>query len=263
MGDDVRGKYATSFRRVVVMATFTVVLASGPWVLWSPGAVQDLQGPDEAPVQSARALAPVDLTGYWVSIVTEDWIERMAPDSPPSGTGGNRGEPVTPDPNQPCRAYGAGGSMRVPGRLHISWSDDDTLQVDMDAGTQTRMFHFDPSAQPVARPSLQGYSVAKWSATAGSGRGGRRGQTAAPPAWASLHVVTTNMTDGYLLTSRSLYSANAVLTEEFMPHSDFGEDYFTVRAILEDNGSTNTTSSTFRREPDSSRFSPTGCDIVR
>src|SRR5688572_28422956 len=33
---------------------------------------------------SARASAPVDLTGTWVSIVTEDWIERMSPESPPS-----------------------------------------------------------------------------------------------------------------------------------------------------------------------------------
>src|SRR5262245_3042593 len=44
-----------------------------------------------APAQTGKAMAPVDLTGYWVSIVTEDWIERMSPDSPPSGTGGARG----------------------------------------------------------------------------------------------------------------------------------------------------------------------------
>ena len=39
----------------------------------------------------ARAAAPVDMTGYWVSLVTEDWIERMSPDSPRSGAVGARG----------------------------------------------------------------------------------------------------------------------------------------------------------------------------
>ena len=33
--------------------------------------------------QSARAAAPVDLTGYWVSVVTEDWPWRMH--TPPQG----------------------------------------------------------------------------------------------------------------------------------------------------------------------------------
>ena len=93
-------------------------------------------------------------------------------------------------------------------------------------------------------------------------RGGR-GRGAAPPAWGSLRVVTTNLTPGYLLSSRSLYGENAVLTEEFMFHSDFGQDYFTVRASVEDGGSNNTTSSTFKREADGAMFSPSGCEVVR
>ena len=28
--------------------------------------------------QPARAVAPIDLTGYWVSVVSEDWRHRMA-----------------------------------------------------------------------------------------------------------------------------------------------------------------------------------------
>src|SRR4051812_7560636 len=103
-----------------------------------------------APVAApaAKAAAPVDLTGYWVSIVTEDWIERMSPDSPPSGTGGRGGlgggggrggaagaaQPAA-NASEPCRAYGAAGSLRVPGRLNITWADDNTLKLDMDAGT--------------------------------------------------------------------------------------------------------------------------------
>jgi len=101
------------------------------------------------PAQSAKAAAPVDLSGYWVSIVTEDWIERMSPDSPPSGTGGARGltraPAVAPPPNgEQCRVYAAGGSLRVPTRLNITWVDDNTLKVQMDAGNQTRLFHFMP-----------------------------------------------------------------------------------------------------------------------
>src|SRR5687767_3884208 len=105
----------------------------------APGA----PGAGRGAAQSARAAAPVDLTGYWVSIVTEDWIERMAPDSPPSGTGGRdaadraaggrgRGAAVPPAGADPCRVYGAGGSMRVPGRLNITWADDNTLKIDME-----------------------------------------------------------------------------------------------------------------------------------
>jgi hypothetical protein len=216
--------------------------------------------------QAAQDAAPVDLTGYWVSIVTEDWIERMSPDSPPSGTGGGRGggrggAVATPDPGQPCRAYGAGGSMRVPGRLYISWADENTLQVDMDAGTQTRLFHFNPEGSAPAESTLQGYSVATWD-TGGGGRGRGRGGGGGGNQWGSLRVVTTNMTGGYLLSQRRPYSENASLTETFILHSDFGQDYLTVRAELEDGGVT-MTSSTFKREPDGSKFSPAGCEVVR
>ena len=212
----------------------------------------------------AREAAPVDLTGYWVSLVTEDWIERMSPDSPPSGTGGGRGgfgrgggaPQVVANPDEPCRVYGAAGSLRVPGRLHITWLDDSTLQLEMDAGTQTRVFHFDQAEPPPTESTLQGYSVATWE-TGGGGRGVAR------PQWGSLQVVTTNLTGGYLLSSRSSYSENTVVRENFITHSDFGAEYFTVSAVVEDGASTRVTSSTFKREPDGSRFSPTGCDISR
>jgi hypothetical protein len=37
---------------------------------------------------------------------------------------------------------GAPNIMRMPGRLHITWQDDQTLKIDADSGKQTRMFHF-------------------------------------------------------------------------------------------------------------------------
>jgi len=221
--------------------------------------------------QGGRSAAPVDFTGYWVSIVTEDWIERMSPDSPPSGTGGARGlggargQPAPPPPANPpeaCRVYAAGGSLRVPGRLHITWADDNTLKVEMDAGTQTRLFHFNPTTPAPTEKTLQGYSVATWEV---GGRGGGRGAPAGAPAarWGSLNVSTTNLRGGYLLSSRSSYSDNSTLTEYFTRHTDFGVDYFTVTASLQDGPTTRVTSSTFKKESDGSKFSPTGCEIAR
>lgn len=227
---------------------------------------------------AAQAAAPVDLTGYWVSIVTEDWIERMSPESPPSGAvgagrgggrggggrgGGRGGTPITS--SDPCVAYAAGGSMRVPTRLNITWVDGNTLKIDMDAGSQTRTLHFNPTQPPPTDRSLQGYSVATWDTGGGRGRGGggRGGRGGAPagPTWGSLNVVTTNMTAGYLLTSRAYYSENAVLTEHFTRHADFGEEYFTVTAIVTDGGQQGITSSTFKKEPDGSKFNPRGCEL--
>ena len=40
-------------------------------------------GPPPGPPRPARASAPEDVTGYWVSLVTEDWRWRMV--TPPKG----------------------------------------------------------------------------------------------------------------------------------------------------------------------------------
>jgi hypothetical protein len=157
--------------------------------------------------------------------------------------------------------------MRVPGRLNITWADDTTLKIEMDAGTQTRLLHFGQTAVPAQR-TLQGHSVATWDTGAGArgggfGGGGRGGAAPAAPRWGQLRVVTTNMTGGYLLSSRNTYSENAVLTEYFIRHADFGAEYLTVTASIEDGGQPRLVSSTFKKEPDGSKFRPIGCEIVR
>src|SRR5688572_10819761 len=106
-----------------------------------------------APAASPQKAAPIDLTGYWVSPIIEDWKFRMV--TPAKGQFG--GLPLNPegrkvgdswDPakdeaaGEQCRAYGAGGIMRLPTRLRIAWENDATLKVETDTGTQTRMFHF-------------------------------------------------------------------------------------------------------------------------
>jgi len=133
----------------------------------------------------------------------------------------------------------------------------------MDAGSQQRRLHFDPALPAPAQKSLQGHSVATWnSGNAGASAAESNGNSALP-AWGSLDVVTTHMSGGYLLSSRTNYTDEAVLTEHFTYHSDFGAQYFTVTAVVDDLGRSNITSSTFRKEPNGTRFNPTDCEIIR
>src|SRR6185436_16675110 len=103
---------------------------------------------------------------------------------------------------------------------------------------------FNTTTPPPAEKTLQGYSVASWE-VGGGGRGGGRGGGGAPaaPRWGSLNAVTTNMKGGYLLSSRSSYSDNATLTEYFTRHADFGAEYFTVTATVQDGAFNRATSS--------------------
>jgi hypothetical protein len=170
--------------------------------------------------------------------------------------------------------------MRMPGRLNITWADDNTLKIDMDAGTQTRLLHFNATGPAPAQKSLQGYSVATWDTGRGGGGGGGGGGRGgggggargggggggATPRWGSLRVVTTNLTGGYLLSSRGNYTDNATVTEYFTRHADFGTEYFTVTVAIDDPGNPQappTTSSTFKKEPNGSKFSPSACEPVK
>src|SRR5207247_11295254 len=95
-----------------------------------------------------------------------------------------------------CRAYGAANVMRLPGRVHITWQDANTLKVETDNGTQTRLFPFSAAAPPPGEPSWQGRSIAQWEQPAG--RGATRG--------GDLKVVTTNLRPGYVRKNGAPYS---------------------------------------------------------
>jgi hypothetical protein len=110
-------------------------------------------GPPPPPPKQGKAGALADLTGYWVSPIMEDYRWRMI--TPLKGDAASvpfkaeaRKVIDAWDPGKDeaaglqCKAYGAAAIMRVPGRLRISWQDDDTLKIETDAGTQTRVFHF-------------------------------------------------------------------------------------------------------------------------
>jgi len=157
-----------------------------------------------------------------------------------------------------CKAFGVGNVMRNPGRVRITWENENTLRIDTDAGTQTRQLHFGES-QPPAQPTWQGHSVASWEMRA-QGRGQQQ------PRGGSLKVVTTHMRPGYLRKNGVPYSENAVVTEYFDRHSDYGAEWFTVTTIVNDPKYLTDefiTSTHFRKEPDGSKFSPTPCETPR
>lgn len=247
------------------------------------GASAFAQNAPSAP-STARAIAPTDFTGYWVAVVTEDWRWRMM--TPPKGdvssipvTAEGRRTAEAWDPakdiadGEQCRAYGAAGVMRMPARLHITWQDDDTLKVDIDSGTQTRLLHFNANARPPATADWQGFSVAKWeSVVDGQGQapfaGGQAGgqNALAGTLSGSVRMTTTRMRPGYLRRNGVPYSGNAVLTEFLDRTSEpNGDSWLVLTSIVEDLQYLQIPlmlTTHYKREPDGSKFRPRPCDVT-
>jgi hypothetical protein len=217
--------------------------------------------------RAARDRAPIDLTGYWVSYVTENWRYRMVTPAKgeyrriPSSRAAlpliNAWDPAADErAGNQCKSYGAGGIMSVPGRLHITWQDADTLRIETDAGTQTRLFHFSPRAaastsSPGPPRSWQGESTATWEPAPGPEGGG------------SLRVVTSNLRAGYLRKNGVPYSEQATVTEHFdiAPLADDGR-LLLVTIIVDDPvylTGPYVVSPHFKKEPSGSKWDPTPC----
>ncbi len=196
----------------------------------------------QAPVAAAKAAAPVDLTGYWVSVVTEDWRYRMMtpkkgdhPSIPLNAEGvrvAGTWDPAKDEAaGEQCKAYGAAGVMRAPGRFRISWQDDNTMKVETEAGTQTRLFRFSAAPTGESAGSWQGLSAAQWEFAGG----GRRGGQARGPLGGNLKVVTTQMRPGYLQKNGVPYGATATLTEYFNRTIEpNGDSWLILTAVVED-----------------------------
>ena len=231
-------------------------------------------GPPPGLPKSPREIAPIDLTGYWVSVVTEDWRFRMiVPDK-----GDFASVPLTPegrklanewDPakdqaagNQ-CRGYGAAALMRIPGRLHIAWANNTTLRIDTDSGTQTRLLHFASAPQAEASQSWQGYSNAVWQGTRRTVNAymGQHSHDQSPEGY--LKVVTTHLRPGYLRKNGVPYSANAVLEEYFDSFLELnGDTWLVVTTIVTDPQylyQPFITSSHFKKLDNNSGWDPTPC----
>jgi hypothetical protein len=266
-------------------AVLAIALLTSPAILQGQG-----QGQRGGPPPTPKADAPIDLTGYWVSVITEDWHVRMltAPrgdfgsgsntEGLPFGGGGNipyntegtaLGKAWDPAKDEAernfCKAYGAGGVMRQPGRLHITWEDDYTLKFEMSAGTQTRFFRFarpaqtgQPVTQPSAAgaPSLQGNSTAQWISLGGRGDWARGG---------NLKVVTTGLRPGYYWKNGMPYSDKTTITEHYRVTKEPNGDVWLNMSLMSEDPTylTQPWISTyhFKKEPDGSRWNATPCSI--
>jgi hypothetical protein len=250
--------------------------------LLAAGIAQAQVGTAAAPAD-ARSRAPVDLAGYWVAVVTEDWRYRMMTPDKGDFTGvplnaAGRAVMATWDPardqssGEACRAYGAAAIMRAPTRLHITWQDGSTLKVDTDAGEQTRLFHFAGAAPHDATPSWQGYSAATWDGLrARGGFGGvtaRLTTTAGLPTAATptqdgyLKVVTTQVRPGYLRKNGVPYGADTTVEEYFDSFKETnGDVWLVVTSIVTDPQYLDQnfiTSSQFKKT-DAAKWAPTPC----
>jgi hypothetical protein len=228
-------------------------------------------GPPPGPPKPAKAVAPIDLTGYWVSIVTEDWRFRMiaapkgdfagVPLNPEGIKVTNQWDPAKDEAagNQ-CKAYGAAGLMRIPTRLHITWQDDNTLKIETDAGTQTRLLHFGPAQTPNGPPTLQGYSVARWLGPAGGI--GYFGTAFDPTKGGSLEVNTGHLAGGYLRRNGVPYSDKTTVQEFYDVIHEPEANWIVVKTIVSDPVylfHTMITSTHFRKQPDAAGWKPSAC----
>ena len=259
--------------RSLCTAFVAVVAAFAPGAAPQPAA-QGRTGQQSSQPASAKAAAPIDLTGQWVSVVTEDWRWRMVtppkgdyasiPITPAAKQVADRWDPARDEANgEQCKSYGAAAIMRVPGRLRITWQDDNTLKVETDAGTQTRLLHFDARTVPAVRPTWQGLSVAEWEVPTARGRRGEGAPTDARPKFGNLKVVTTHMRSGYLRKNGVPYSADAILTEYWDVYTARNRDQWLVitTSVIDPSYLQQPwlTTPNFKREPEGSKWDPTPC----
>ena len=274
-------------------------------------AAQQAQGapPPAVVAQPARVAAPIDMTGTWASVINEDWQWRFVTPI----VGDYTGVPLNADGDrvarqwnpeadvkagQQCKGFGAAAINRLPTRLQISWIDDNTMKLDFDLGTQSRLVHFDKAKAPGAR-SLQGHAVGEWIDLPAPGRGGPVGQPAggaragAPPAGAAvpaagragaaaagargggapagpraggLKIVTTNLLPQYLRQNGVPVSEKAVVTEylDTVPAPD-GSQWLVLKTHVDDPTYLSgwyQVSSNFKKEATAAKWSPTPCELL-
>ena len=229
-------------------------------VLISANAFVHAQGRGPAPPKTPKAMAPIDITGYWLSVVSEDWRFRMV--TPPKGD--YLGVPLNPagrkiadawDPAKDeasgdiCKAFGAPAILRQPEHLRITWQDDQTLKLETDTGTQTRLFHFGDWKAPAGPPSLQGDSTASWETNGVK----------------SLKVSTSHLKAGYLRKNGVPYSENAVLTEYYdMLKEHNGDTMLVVTIVVTDPQYLNEPfiiTSHFKKQASDDGWKPTPCSV--
>jgi hypothetical protein len=245
--------------RTSLLFSVALSLATLPFAVYAQGG----RGAPQPPA-TAQAAAPVDLTGYWVSVVTEDWLYRMVtpkkgdysavPLNAEARKVADAWDPARDESaGEQCKAYGAPALMRIPGRVHITWQDDNTLKFEKDSGTQTRLLHFGGTVTGTGG-DWQGVSAATWITEPGA---------RAPVRGGGLKVVTTKLKPGYLRKNGVPYSASAVVTEYYdRLNEPNGDSWLVVETIVEDPMYLNQpfiTSTNFKKQADASGWNPTPC----
>ena len=243
--------------------------------------------------QTGKQLAPWDVTGYWVSIVTEDWRYRMqtAPKFDYYGIVLNTAARKVADAwdadrgpqGDACVNFHAPTVMRQPGRLEVTWQSDNVLKIETDAGKQTRLLHF--STPPASEVGMQGVSTASWQTPAAirsvtnklsaqnpitpgfPGINTQNQQPAPPPQkFGALKVSTTRIRAGQLRSNGVPFSAAVALTEYYDLHQEKnGDEWLVVTTVVDDPAYldvpfVNTTH--FRRQKDAAGWDPQPC-LVR
>jgi hypothetical protein len=221
--------------------------------------------------KSPKEMAPYDFTGYWVSIVDENWRFRMV--TPPKGD--FEGIFITPKAREiamkwnpeadeknglACKGYGAPAIMQIPTRMHISWANDDTLTFEFDAGKQVRTAYFGKTPDKPDDPGWQGITKAEWEM-----RGLDNGFAPPTPKPIALKTVTTKARPGYIRKNGVPYSADAVVTEyyDILPGFD-GTEYLVVKTIVDDPEYLTqeyVLSANFKRMPAKQGWDPRPCTV--
>jgi len=248
---------------LLIALTATLALSSISW-LGDAQAQPPQRAPEATPSGRAGASESQDPSGYWVSVVTEQWHLRMT--MPPKGqlsmlplNEAGRARAAAWDPQadaaagNACASYGAPVIMRVPSRLRFRWIDDDTLQLDIDSGTQTRMLHFGANARNERpAPSWQGHSLASWE--------GSREQR-------YLVVRTSQLRPGLLRKNGAPYSAQTELEEHFYAFTEpNGDRWLVVTSIVTDPEYLTrpyTTTNHFKYQRNAAGWDPTECSVDR
>jgi hypothetical protein len=240
-------------------------------------AAQARRAPAATPPATPRAAAPIDITGHWVSLITDDWVYRMITPAkgdvsfiPLNAEGRRIAEAWDPARDQTageqCKGYAAPAIMRLPSRVHITWQDDNTLKLDIDTGMQTRVFHFD-QREPQGARSWQGWSFASWQLS-GTTEQFYPGPTSLGQVKraGSLRVDTNNLRAGYLRKNGVPFSENAFMSEYYnLIVEDDGNQYLVIQTFVADprylTGHFVRTMQ-FKREPDGSKRNPVPCSAT-
>jgi hypothetical protein len=238
---------------------------------------QGRRAPQAAAPTTARAGAPIDITGHWVSLITDDWVYRMITPAkgdfsyvPLNASGQRIAQAWDPAADQAageeCKGYAAPAIMRLPSRVEITWADDNTLKLDIDTGMQTRLFHFG-QREPQGARSWQGWSSASWQLS-GTTEQFYPGPTSLGQIKraGSLRVDTSNLRAGYLRKNGVPFSESAFMTEYYnLIVEDDGNQYLVIQTFVADPQYLTAhfvRTLQFKREPDGSKRNPVPCSAT-